>query len=410
MLMIDVRIALKSLKATRVRTGLTVLGIVIGVAAITAVLALGEGAKATIHDQVRQLGDDLLTVRSGQGTRDNKGNLSDYNFWAALGSSTITEYDLEKIQQTKGVKVASPLMAITGSVRANSNDQPVKNTSIIATNTNFARVAGLKVHSGDFLDESAERNTVVLGQRLAIQMLGSDTAIGHTVYLRGEPFTVIGILNEHSVPTNLSDLYDYNRAAFIPMDAGKAFNQGVAQIQQINLRVDSGKQIQQTARDVTTTVSHNHGGEDDFVVLRPEEALTLTNNILRIATQFSTAIAAISLIVGGVGIMNIMLVSVTERTREIGIRKAVGATNAQVLRQFLIEALVMSVVGGLLGTALSYGIAWLLGNAFGVMPIINWQIFGTAMLVAIGVGVVFGITPALKAARKDPIEALRQMQ
>lgn len=410
MLAIDVRIALKSLRATRVRTGLTILGIVVGVAAITTVLALGEGAKATIRDQVRQLGDDLLTIRSGQGTRDSAGNLTDYNFWAALGSSTITEYDLEKVQETKGVKVASPLMAITGSIRDEPEAQPTKNANIIATNVEFARVAGLKVHSGDFLDDNASRNTVVLGNDLAIQMLGSDTAIGHTVYLRGEPFTVIGILGKHSVPTNLSDLYDYNRSAFIPMDAGKAFNQGVAQIQQINLRVDKSSEIKSAAANVQKTIASNHDGEDDFVVLRPEEALTLTNNILRIATQFSTAIASISLLVGGIGIMNIMLVSVTERTREIGIRKAVGATNAQVLRQFLIEALVMSVVGGVIGIAVAYGLAWLVGNLFHIAPIITWQVFMMSMVVAVAVGIIFGIMPALKAARKDPIEALRQIQ
>src|SRR6266496_1627607 len=244
MLMIDVRIALKSLRATRVRTLLTILGIVIGVASITTVLALGEGAKTAIRDQVKQLGDDLLTLRSGKGTRDAAGNLTDYNFWAALGSSTISEYDLKTIQDTAGVKIASPLMSITGSVRLNTGDEPVRNTNIIATNPDFASVAGLRVHSGSFLDDTAERNTVVLGQDLAIQMLGSDTSIGHTIYIRGEPFTVIGILNKYSTPTNLSDLYDYNRTAFVPMDAGKAFNQGVAQIQQINLRVSAVRDIQ----------------------------------------------------------------------------------------------------------------------------------------------------------------------
>ncbi len=410
MLMIDVRIAIKSLRATRVRTALTVLGIVIGVAAITTVLSLGEGAKATIRDQVKQLGDDLLTIRSGKGTRDAQGNLIDYNFWAALGSTTISEYDLKTVQETPGVKTASPIMAITGSVRMDPNEDPLKNTNIIATNVDFDKVAGLKVHSGDFLDPNAERNTVILGNDIAIQMLGSDTAIGHTVYLRGEPFTVIGILSKYNAPTNLSDLYDYNRTAFIPMDAGKEFNQGVAQIQQINLRVDSSKDIKAISSKVNAELLGNHNKEDDFVVLRPEETLTLTNNILRTATQFSGAIASISLFVGGIGIMNIMLVSVTERTREIGIRKAVGATNAQVLRQFLIESLVMSVVGGLIGIALAYGCAWIVGNIFHITPLITWPIFGIAMLVALGVGVVFGITPALKAARKDPIEALRQIQ
>lgn len=410
MLMIDVRIATRSLRAAKVRTALTILGIVIGVAAITIVLSLGEGAKATIRDQVRQLGNDLLVIRSGKGSRDASGNLTEYNFWAALGASTVSEYDLKTIQETPGVKAASPVMAITGSVRLNPKDKPVNNTNIIATNTDFDKVAGLKVHSGDFLDETADRNTVILGNSLAIELLGSDTAIGHTVYLRGEPFTVIGILSSHSAPTNLSDLYDYNRSAFITMDAGKAFNQGVAQIQQVNVRVDDAKAIQSTARTIRSEILTNHNQEDDFVVLRPEETLTLTNNILLIATRFSSAIAAISLFVGGIGIMNIMLVSVTERTREIGIRKAVGATNAQVMRQFLIESLVMSFVGGLIGIALAYGAAWVIGSFFHVVPVIDLAIFSTAMVVALVVGIVFGITPAWKASRKDPIEALRQIQ
>lgn len=410
MLMIDVRIALKSLRATRIRTALTVLGIVIGVASITMVLSLSEGAKITVSNEIHRMGDNVLTVRSGKGTRDSKGNLTDYNYWAALGATTISEYDLKTTQDTPGVKIASPVMAITGSVRTEPEGEPIKNTNILATNVDFAQAAGLKVHSGEFLDDSANRNTVVLGQDLAVQMLGSDTAIGNSIYLRGEIFTVIGILDRYNVPANFSNLYDYNKTAFIPMDAGKAFNQGVAQIQQINLRVVDSSQIKSVATQLHETLLKNHGGEEDFVVLQPEETLALTNNMLQMVTQFSSAIASISLVVGGVGIMNIMLVSVTERTREIGIRKAVGATSAQVLRQFLIEALVMSLAGGLIGIALAYAAALAIGNFFGILPVITWQIFGIALAVALGVGVIFGIAPAMKAARKDPIEALRFFQ
>lgn len=410
MLMIDVRIALKSLRATRVRTALTILGIVIGVAAITMVLSLSEGAKATISNEVHRMGEDVLTIRSGKGTRDSSGDLTDYNYWAALGATTINEYDLKTVQDLPGVKLASPIMAITGSVRAEPESGPIKNTNIIATNADFDTVTGLKVHSGDFVDESIDGNTVVLGQDLAVQMFGSDAALGSTVYLRGEPFAVIGILDKYNVPANFSNLYDYNKTAFISMNAGKAFNQGIAQVQQINLRVVDANQIKTIAAQIQSALLKNHGNEEDFVVLRPEETLALTNNMLHMATQFSSAIASISLVVGGVGIMNIMLVSVTERTREIGIRKAVGATSAQVLRQFLIESLVMSLTGGLIGVALAYAAAMAIGSFFGIMPIITWQIFGIALAVAIGVGIVFGITPALKAARKNPIDALRLFQ
>lgn len=411
MLLVDTRIALRSLRATKIRTALTILGVVIGVTSIVTVLSLGEGAKQTIRQQVKQMGDDALTIRSGKGTRDSGGNLINYNFWAALGTSTISEYDLKTIEETQGVKVASPIMAITGSIRDGESNEPLKNTSIIATNTSFNQVANLKVHSGDFLDATADRNTVVLGQDLAIEILGSDTAIGHTIYMRGQPFTVIGILSKYNAPTNLSDLYDYNRTAFVTMDAGKEFNQGVAQIQQVNVRVDNAKDIRAVSSSLHNVLLKNHDKEEDFVVLRPEEALTLTNNILGLVTQFSSVIASVSLIVGGIGIMNIMLVSVTERTREIGIRKAVGATNAQVLRQFLIESLMMSLVGGLIGTAIAYIIALIVGgNWLHISPVVTWPIFGLAMFVALGVGVVFGIAPALKASRKDPIEALRSFQ
>src|SRR6266498_8446 len=331
MLLVDARIALRSLRATKIRTALTILGVVIGVASIVTVLSLGEGAKQAIRQQVKQMGDDILTVRSGKGTRDAAGNLINYNFWAALGTSTISEYDLKTIEETEGVKAAAPIMAITGSVRDSESSEPLKNTSIIATNTSFDTVANLKVHSGDFLDDTADRNTVVLGQDLAIEILGSDTAIGHTIYMRGQPFTVIGILSKYNAPTNLSDLYDYNRTAFVTMEAGKEFNQGVAQIQQVNVRAASAKNVRSVATSLQGSLLKNHDNEEDFVVLRPEEALMLTNNILGVVTQFSSVIASVSLIVGGIGIMNIMLVSVTERTREIGIRKAVGATNAQVL-------------------------------------------------------------------------------
>ncbi len=410
MLMIDVKIALKSLRATRVRTALTILGIVIGVASVTVVLALGEGAKATIASQVKQLGDNLLTVRSGKGTRDASGNLVDYNFWAALGSSTINEFDLKTVRATPGVQLAAPVMAVTGSIKLNQGDEPLKNTTIIATNTNCDQVMGLKVHSGDFLNDATSRDTVVLGQDLAIQLLGSDTAIGHTIYLRGEEFTVIGILNKYSTPNNLSDLYDYNRTAFVAMDAGKAFNQGIAQIQQINARVGSAQNAQATVNKVHNELLKNHKNEEDFTVMRPEETLALTNNVLRVITQFSSAIASVSLFVGGVGIMNIMLVSVTERTREIGIRKAVGATNGQVLRQFLIESLLMSLLGGVIGVGLAYVFGIIVGSFFHIMPIVTLAIWGIALGVATVVGVIFGVAPAYKASRKDPIEALRFFQ
>lgn len=406
MISVDLKIALKALSATKIRTSLTVLGIVIGVASITVVMAMGEGAKQKMSDQVSQLGSDLLTIRSGQATRDTKGNIAEYNFWAALGSSTIGERDLQTIQSTPNISAASPIMVVTGSV-GNVPKQPFKDTTIIATDTHFDKLMNLKVKSGDFLNDSISRNTVVLGQDLALQLLGTDNGIGRKVYIRGQDFTVTGVLDHANTQTNLSSIYNFNRTAFINLDAGKSFNQGVAQIQQINARVTPGHDIKKTAESLQQGILNNHGGEEDFTVLRPEESVKITGDLLKVVTALTTAVASVSLLVGGIGIMNIMLVSITERTREIGIRKAVGATSTQIMRQFLIESLAMSMVGGIIGIIVAYGLAFAIGTYADILPILTWQIILSTLSISTIVGIIFGITPAFKAARKDPIEALR---
>lgn len=406
----EVKIALKALRATKVRTSLTILGMVIGVASVTVVLALGEGAKEKVRWQASQLGSNLLTVRPGKATRDKAGNIVDYNFLAALGSSTLSERDLESITQTKGIASAAPLMAITGSIASDPDKPPAKNAQIIATTPSGDEALRFKIRSGDFISDVTNRDTVVLGAELASEMLGSDTAIGRKVVIRGQEFTVIGILSHYGVGNNLSNWFDFNHVAFIPLDAGKSFNQGIAQIQQINARVNDGQDPKNMSKTLQQTILDNHGKEEDFTVMSPEETLPLADTMLHLVTVLTSAIAGISLIVGGVGIMNIMLVSVTERTREIGIRKSVGATNGQVLRQFLIESLLMSLTGGFIGIALAYGIAFGVGTLVDLLPVITWQIICTAVGIATVIGIVFGLMPALKAARKDPIEALRQFQ
>jgi putative ABC transport system permease protein len=254
------------------------------------------------------------------------------------------------------------------------------------------------------------RETVVLGQDLALELTGSDMAIGRKVTLRGQEFTVIGILQRFDSSIAVSNIIDLNRAAFIPLEAGKAFNQGLVQIQQITVRTQEIAETTQVAEELRKAMLLNHRGEEDFSVLRPEEALQLTDQLFRTLTTFIGAVASISILVGGVGIMNIMLVSVTERTREIGIRKAVGATNHQILSQFMIESLLMTLVGGFVGILFGYGLAFIAGTFLGFMPGITWWILGISMGISLGVGLFFGAWPAIRAARKDPIDALRYFQ
>ncbi len=410
MISIDVKIALKSLKATKVRTALTILGVVIGVTSVVVVLALGEGAKQKVRDQVKFLGPNMLTIRPGKALRDSDGNIASYNYLAAIGSSTLSEYDLKTIRETPNVINAAPIMAITGSVSPALGKPGVQNSAIIATTTDCLDVMNFKIRSGEFLSDITNRETVVLGLDLANELLGSDAAIGQKVGIRGQEYTVVGILSKYEVRSNVNNLIDFNRAAFIPLDAGKSFNQGVSQIQQINARVDNESNLESASNAVVAGLMKNHKGEEDFAVFKPQETVQLTDNLLHVVTLLTSAIASISLIVGGVGIMNIMLVSVTERTREIGIRKAIGATNSQILRQFLIEALIMSLLGGLIGIVAAYGIAFAIASVWEFAPVITPTILLIAVGVATVVGVIFGIAPALKASRKNPIDALRFFQ
>ena len=406
--LVDLKIALTNLKATKVRTALTILGIVIGVASVTMVFALGEGAKNMVQGQVQTLGDNMLTVRPGKATRDAAGNVTGYNFLAALSASTITEHDLRTVAEVPGVANSTPLMLVTGSV--SNLDHKVAQGTIVATTPAAKDVLDLGIRVGGFITEDSPRGTVVLGDELAVALLGSDTVIGQKVLLRGQEFTVSGVLKDFTSSASVSNVFDLNHTAFIQFDDGKAFNQGIAQIQQINSRSSEGSDPKKVSEAVHAALLKNHGGEEDFSVLRAEETVQLTDSVFKVLTSFTSAVAGISIIVGGVGIMNIMLVSVTERTREIGIRKAVGATNHQILSQFLIESLLMSIVGGIVGVIIGYALAYLGGTFLGFMPGITLGIIGIALGVSLLVGLLFGAWPAIKAARKDPIEALRYFQ
>ena len=404
--LVDLKIAYADLRATRVRTALTILGIMIGVSSVTAVLALGEGAKNMVSDQIKGLGDTIVTIRPGKIVFDAAGSIFTSGVLPTFSASTITERDLATVKKTPGVVGAAPFMFVTGSIAANKS----ASGTIIATNEDTASVLDFGLRAGEFISKQSPRNTVVLGQDLALELFGSDVAIGQKIKLRGQEFIVIGILNRFQSSIAVSNIIDLNRAVFVSIDSGKAFNQGVAQIQQITVKTASAARTNQITQDLNKNLLANHEGEQDFTVLRPEQALQLTDQLFKTIALFISAVASISLLVGGVGIMNIMLVSVTERTREIGIRKAVGATNHQVLSQFMIEALLMTLVGGIFGILFGYVLAFFAGTFLGFIPGFTWWIVGLAMAVSLGVGVIFGAWPAIRAARKDPIDALRYFQ
>lgn len=393
-----------SLKSTRVRTTLTILGVAIGVASVTTILSLSGGVSQVVSRQVSGLGGNIAVIRPGSPAGSGS-VLANPTIDRTYTASTLTEKDMMDIEEIEGVDSVAPLMVLGGSMR--TDDSTVSNGSILSTTPELKDIANLPVRDGQFIDSVTNRNTAVIGSQLSVDLFGTDQSIGQTFRIRNQTFTVIGILKRINDPVNFNNV-DFDRTAMINLDSGKSFHQGVAEIQQINVRATSAEALPTAIQAVKERLTKNHNGETDFTVLSGDEVAEPSNRFFLALASVMTAIAAISLVVGGIGIMNIMLVGVAERTREIGLRKAVGASNGNIVWQFLIEALIMSLLGGLLGYLGGYLLAFIISTFMTFSPAITWQIALSAFVISVVVGTIFGIYPALRAARKDPIEALRR--
>lgn len=398
--------ARESMRNNRTRTFLTILGITLGVACMTTILALSTGASQLISNQVHALGGNIAVLRPGaerhiKDLRDVASPISNDSFT----TSSLTEKDYTDIQKMEGVADVAPLMSISGTVKAGTTALSL--TPIVATTPDLQKVANLHMKEGQFIDNVTNKNTVVIGKQLSVNLFGTDQSTGYTLYIRGQPFVVIGILKKTDDSVNYDNL-NYNEAAIINLESGKSFNQGVAQIKQIDIRAKDPTQLQKVVQTIEKTIKTNHMGEKDFRVLTGNAIARPTSSLFNAVGLIASVVSGVALLIGGIGIMNIMLVSVAERTREIGIRKAVGASSVHITMQFLIESLVMSLSGGITGFILGYLVAFFIGIFLPFTPLLSWQIAAGALSVSVFVGTIFGLYPALRAARKNPIEALRQ--
>jgi ABC-type antimicrobial peptide transport system permease subunit len=279
---------------------------------------------------------------------------------------------------------------------------------IIASTDSIPDLLNQNIEYGSFFEDSDQnKDFAVIGRRVAEELYGENIPIGKSFRVRNHTFIVRGIFEEFEASSPIFLSENYNGAIFIPYDIGRELMGGNIQIQQILAMPKDNVTNTKAVNDINRALLRAHAGQQDFTVLKAEETLALAGNVLNLLTGLIGGIAAISLLVGGIGIMNIMLVAVTERTAEIGVRKAIGATNRQILNQFLTEAVILSIVGGLIGVILSILINIVLRIVTNLQPVITFPVMGIAVAVALGVGIVFGVTPALRAARKDPIDALR---
>jgi putative ABC transport system permease protein len=397
-----IKVAARSILKNRMRSLLTMLGIIIGVAAVIVMVAIGQGAQARIENEISSLGTNLIIVFP---TRSQMGGVR-----GEAGSfNRLTMKDSDKLKREASLlENVSPVVRSGGQVIGGGTNW---NTSIYGVSPEYLEIRGWELESGMFFTEredQARGKVAVLGHTVAENLFPDQDPVGRQIRVRNVPFKVIGVLTEKGQSAMGSDQDD---VILTPSNTVLYRLSGGQYIHEILASAVSVEQITAAQEEIRALLREEHrldfGEADDFEIRNQTEITEAASETARVLTLLLGAIAGVSLIVGGIGIMNIMLVSVTERTREIGIRLAVGARGVDVLTQFLIEAMVLSLIGGLIGVLVAIAVASLLGSLTDLTTVIHPGIVLVAFVFSGGIGVFFGFYPARKAAALDPIEALR---
>jgi len=404
--------SLKALKTNKSRTALTILGIVIGITAIMMVMSLGEGAQNLVVGEIQSIGSKSIIVNPG---RESKG----FSPAAALGllfNDSLKERERLALSKKENVPYADEIISMIAGSGVIMRGNLKYRAMIVGSSEGTLDLYNTYPKEGVFFsadDVAARADVAVIGKRVKEELFDNENAIGEKIKINGRSFRVIGILPDKGK----SSLMDFNESVYMPYTTAQNYVLGFKYFNHIIVRAESEQMIDRTVEDIKIVLRDLHNitdpEKDDFHIETQADLVKTVSQITNILTIFLTAMAAISLVVGGVGIMNIMLVSVTERTREIGLRKAIGAKKKDILAQFLFEAVALTATGGLIGIALgsllSFSVSLILRKVFSL----NWEFifpFFAALLglgVASLIGLVFGLYPARKASQKSPIEALR---
>jgi putative ABC transport system permease protein len=399
-----IAVALEALGANKLRSFLTMLGIVIGVGAVITMVALGRGAQESVNQRISALGTTLLTVIPGQAR--SPGSVA-----SASDRAPLTLEDAQAIED-RATFVAAVQPEMSRQLQVQYQDRNT-NTSVVGTSANYLDVRRFQIVAGRKFtnaDDAAKRRVAVLGAQVIADLgiTSPDALVGAQVRINSVQFDVAGVLASKGQGAGFGNPDDQ---VLIPIQTARYRLMGGNRIRTINLLAPSETDIPVTMAEVEKILRREHrlraGQEDDFSIRNQSDFLSTLGETTQVFTLLLAGIAAVSLLVGGIGIMNIMLVSVTERTREIGIRKALGATRVNIMLQFLIEALVLCMLGGLIGIGLGAGAAVILRQTFQWNTAVGASSVVIAFLFAAAVGILFGVWPARRAASLDPIEALR---
>ena len=398
----SVRIALTALFANKLRSILTMLGIIIGVAAVIAMVSLGMGVRRSVQSNIASLGSNMLIVMPGSA---NSGGVR-----SAAGSSITLKYDDAKAIKTKikNIDYVSPTVQKSYQI-VNGNQN--WNSTVYGVTSEYMSIRSLTIATGSFITQSDmdKRNRVaVIGTTVATNLFGTSNPVGQNVRVNGSPYKVIGVIESKGQSSMGQDQDD---VVIIPLTTAQERLMGITYVQSVNIQVSDPNKMDQVQSETETLLRQRHhivgDKENDFTVRNLTSLLETMTQTTTMITLLLGSIAGISLLVGGIGIMNIMMVSVTERTREIGIRKALGATFKDIMLQFLIESVVIGVIGGLIGIVFGCLGSAAIAKAASFQTVITAAPILVSFFFSVGIGLFFGIYPARKAARLDPIEALR---
>lgn len=398
------KLAKTAIKENRTRSLLTCLGIAIGVASIILILSLMGSISNLVKKEIDGIGSDLIVVRPSS-TRDSLTNIvEELTSSNTFQKSNLAISDATTIAALDDVVAAAPISISINTVVSEKNT--FQSVPILGTNTDFIKIEPLALKYGSFMNESNEENTVVLGSTLSLALFNTiNSTVGKTVTIMGEKFMIVGVLDEIDKSINFDNI-DFDNALIMNIKSLDKIT-GSTQIQQINIKAENTDSLAKVSGEIKDALVKQKHGDDNFTVAYGNDITHPASSLFTIISGMLTIVAAISLIVGGIGVMNIMLVSVAERTHEIGIRKAVGASSRNILVQFLFEALILSILGGIFGIVLGYVLAFLLSVITPFAPHISLDIIIVTFLTTFAVGIVFGIYPAIKAASKNPIESLK---
>ena len=405
-------LARTSLKERRGRTFLTCLGIAIGVASIILILSLMGSINNLIRTQVEAIGGNLIVIRPNDAKDEINDIVTELTASNHFNKSNLTLSDVDtikKLNTEKKVDAEYPVMSVAPlaiSTNTLTGERVVQSGNVLGTTEELQDIIGLNLKSGTFIKNGTLKSAVI-GRDLSLKLFGTMEPIGKTFTLLGEKFIIVGILSESNAPINFNNV-NFDDTVIVNVNQLALLDNSL-QIQQINVKVASEDKTPATSDKIDTLLSESKHGEKNYLVAYGDKITHPAGSLFDIVSGMLTLVAGISLVVGGIGVMNIMLVSVAERTHEIGVRKAVGASNMNIFLQFLFESLILCILGGIAGLALGYVCAFLVSIITPFNPYINVQICLSALYIALIVGTVFGLYPAIKASRRNPIDSLKSI-